>query len=474
MQQTLEDFFKVVRSAGVNISVADSIETSKTVELVGYSNRGVLKDALALSLAKTTEEKAKLYECFEQFFSFEAFQNDSVLNEQQSELNNAEQQEAQPPADQQDTAQQAPQEQAPAEYKGELELAKMLLRNDKAELAQSMKKAARKANITDIWLFTQKGINTQKIMNEMGLRELNQEIASIGSGDCPAEKALSGQLRTAQKYLYQEVRNFVEQQLSMFGKTASQTIHEDFLKSSRLSNIEKRDFEVMVKIVKKMAKRLSSMHSKKRKRKDRGQLDFRKTLRSNVAYDGVMFNIFWKSKVVDKPRILALCDISPSVSSYSRFLLLFLYSLSDVLDRIDTCVFTNSLIEVNDIFDEYPVQQAVEKIVSELGMGGSDYGNTLLDLKNDYMDKIDNKTTVIFLGDARNNNLAPQTDVMKLLYQRAKRVIWLTPEMESFWGTGDSEMLKYKPYCNIVKECNTINHLEQMVDTILKVSAQTA
>ncbi|MEY8193656.1 MAG: VWA domain-containing protein, partial [Cycloclasticus sp.] len=86
----------------------------------------------------------------------------------------------------------------------------------------------------------------------------------------------------------------------------------------------------------------------------------------------------------------------------------------------------------------------------------------------------DNKTTVIILGDARNNNLAPQTEVMKLLYQRAKRVIWLTPEMESFWGTGDSEMLKYKPYCNIVKECNTITHLEQMVDTILKVSAQTA
>ena len=470
MQQTLEDFFKVVRSAGVNISVADSIETSKTVELVGYSDRGVLKDALALSLAKTTEEKDKLYECFDQFFTFEAFQKDPVLHEQQDKLNQNEQQ----PAEQDSAAQQITQEQAPAEYKGDLELAKMLLRNDKAELAQSMKKAARKAGITNIWLFTQKGINTQKIMNEMGLRELNKEIASIGSGDCPAERALSGQLRTGQKYLYQEVRNFVEQQLSMFGKTASQTIHEEFLKSSRLSNVEKRDFEIMIKIVKKMAKRLSSMHSKKRKRKDRGQLDFRKTLRSNVAFDGVMFNIFWKSKVVDKPRILALCDISPSVSSYSRFLLLFLYSLSDVLDRIDTCVFTNSLIEVNDIFDEYPVQQAVEKIVSELGMGGSDYGNTLLDLKNDYMDKIDNKTTVIFLGDARNNNLAPQTEVMKLLYQRAKRVIWLTPEMESFWGTGDSEMLKYKPYCNIVKECNTINHLEQMVDTILKVSAQTA
>ncbi|MEY8238896.1 MAG: VWA domain-containing protein [Cycloclasticus sp.] len=471
MQQTLEDFFKVVRSAGVNISVADSIETSKTVELVGYGDRGILRDALALSLAKTTEEKEKLYECFEQFFAFDAFQNTSLLKPQPGPTDKTEQQAGQPPAGEQQAVEQ---EQAPAEYKGDLELAKMLFRNDKAELAQTMKKAARKANITDIWLFTQKGINTQKIMNEMGLRELNKEITSLGKGDCPAERALSGQLRTGQKYLFQEVRNFVEQQLSMFGKTASQTIHEEFLKSSRLSNIEKRDFEVMVKIVQKMAKRLSSMHSKKRKRKDRGQLDFRKTLRSNVAFDGVMFNIFWKSKEVDKPRILALCDISPSVSSYSRFLLLFLYSLSDVLDRIDTCVFTNSLIEVNDIFDQYPVQQAVEKITNDFGMGGSDYGNTLLDLKNDYMDKVDNKTTVIILGDARNNNLAPQTEVMKLLYQRAKRVIWLTPEMESFWGTGDSEMLKYKAYCNIVKECNTITHLEQMVDTILKVSAQTA
>lgn len=470
MQQTLEDFFKVVRSAGVEISVADSIETSKTIELVGYRDRGILKDALALSLAKTVEEKDALYECFEQYFSFGAFQNDGLLKKQTLE---------QKPTEEQSTelAKAEPQtqkEQAPADYKGDLELAKLLLRNDKAELAQSMKKAAREAKITDIWIFTQKGINTQKIMNEMGLRELNKEIASIGSGDCPAERALAGQLRTAQKYLYQEVRNYVEQQLAMFGKTASQSIHEEFLKSSRLSNIEKRDFQVMVKIVKKMAKRLSSLHSKKRKRKDRGQLDFRKTLRSNVAYDGVMFNIYWKSKVVDKPRILALCDISPSVSSYSRFLLLFLYSLSDVLDKIDTCVFTNSLIDVNDIFEQYPVQQAVNKIVSQLGMGGSDYGNTLLDLKNDYMDKIDNKTTVILLGDARNNNLAPQTEVMKLLYKRAKRVIWLTPEMESFWGTGDSEMLKYKPYCHIVKECNTITHLEQMVDTILKVSAQTA
>ncbi len=465
MQQTLEDFFKVVRSAGIDVSVADSIETSKTVQLVGYSNRDTLKNALSLSLAKTVDEKEALYECFEQFFSFDAFQKNSGVAEK--ETGDGEN-------DELSDEQQSADNQKDPEYTGDLELAKMLLEKDKAALAQSMKKAARESGMTDIWFFTQKGIYTQKIMDKMGARELNKEIAAFGKGDCPTEKALAGKLRGAQKYLFEEVRNFVEQQLSMFGKTASQTIHEEFLKNTRLSNIEKRDFDTMNKIVRQMAKRLSSLHSKKRKRKNRGQLDFRKTLRNNVAYDGVMFNIFWKMKVVDKPRILALCDVSGSVSSYSRFLLLFLYSLSDVLDRIDTCVFTNTLIEVNDIFDELPVQQAVEKIVYEIGMGGSDYGNTLLDLKDDYMDKIDNKTTVIILGDARNNKLDPQTEVMQLLYQRAKRVIWLNPETKSFWGIGDSEMLRYKPYCNMVKECNTINHLEVMVDTILKISAQAA
>ena len=145
-----------------------------------------------------------------------------------------------------------------------------------------------------------------------------------------------------------------------------------------------------------------------------------------------------------------------------------------MLDRIDTSVFTNSLIDVNDIFERLPVQQAIEKISHDYGMGGSDYGSTLLDLKKDYLEHVDNKTTVIILGDARNNNLAPQTEVMKLLYQRAKRVIWLNPEHKNFWGTGDSEMLAYKPYCHIIKQCNSINQLEKILDDILKASAQKA
>ena len=90
------------------------------------------------------------------------------------------------------------------------------------------------------------------------------------------------------------------------------------------------------------------------------------------------------------------------------------------------------------------------------------------------MKEIDKKTTVLILGDARNNNGDPQTEVMKLLHQRAKRVIWLNPEPRVFWGLGDSEMKRYLPYCHLAKECNTVKHLERTMDDLLRVSTATA
>ncbi|MGV0034573.1 MAG: VWA domain-containing protein [Candidatus Azotimanducaceae bacterium WSBS_2022_MAG_OTU7] len=60
----------------------------------------------------------------------------------------------------------------------------------------------------------------------------------------------------------------------------------------------------------------------------RGQLDIRKTFRSNMQYDGMLFDLKWKSQKVDRPKVMCICDVSGSVSNYSRFLLMLLYSLA--------------------------------------------------------------------------------------------------------------------------------------------------
>lgn len=459
MQQTLEDFYKVVRAAGVKVSPSDAIDTSRTVALVGYRDRDILKSAFEVSLAKSAAEQALVALCFENFFRFNTFAaaNQTI-----------------PTGNGEPSGREAPAKTGDKIYQGDLALAKMLLERDTASLAIEMKRAARDVGLTDIWFFTQKNLYAQQIMQKMGLRDLQNEIAAAGKGDCPSRIAQAGALRDAKDYLAEEVKNFVEQQLSMYGRNASRNLREDHLKSAKLSNIEQRDFHIMCDIVRKMAKRLSTQYSKKKKRDNRGQLDFRKTLRRNVAHDGVLFEIFWKTKFIDKPRLLVLCDVSGSVQAYARFLLLFLYSLNDVLDRIDSYVFTGNLVPVNDTFDHYPVEQAIDKIMDEHGMGSSDYGSTLLDLQHQCMDRIDNKTTVLVLGDARNNYLAPRSEVMQLLHQRAKRVMWLNPEPESFWKAGDSVMYKYRPYCHTAKTCNSLEHLDRMLNDLLRAATAAA
>lgn len=458
MQQTIEDFFKAVRSTGIEISVADALEAGNTIKLVGLRSRPLLKDALSVTLAKTADEEIALEECFDQFFSFDAFQNTTQIpgaiddDLDLSSNENSEDLTASPGQP----------------YDGDSKLAHMLLNNEKAALAKTMKEAARELGMTDIWLFTQKGVYTQKIMKQMGLDKLNQEIARLGQGPGPSSIGQANGLRQSRKRLFYTIRNFVEQQLSMYGKTASDKMRQQYLEQMKLSNIERRDFNNMAIIVQKMARRLSSMHSKKKKQQQRGVLDFRKTLRKNVAYDGIMFETFWKTKVVNKPRIITLCDVSGSVKSYSRFLLLFLYSLSEVLSRIDSYAFTYYLENISDIFEDQPVDRAVDVAMERVGQGPTDYGQTLVDFKMECLDRLDNKTTVLILGDARNNNGDAQIQIMKDIYTRAKRVIWLNPEPRSFWGTGDSEMLNYLPYCHVAKECNTIKHLERMVDNLLK------
>ena len=60
-----------------------------------------------------------------------------------------------------------------------------------------------------------------------------------------------------------------------------------------------------------------------------------------------------------------------------------------------------------------------------------------------------------------------RTDVLKRLSERAKRVIWLNPEARPSWGTGDSDMLRYAPYCTLVTQCNTLARLERIVAELL-------
>jgi uncharacterized protein with von Willebrand factor type A (vWA) domain len=153
-------------------------------------------------------------------------------------------------------------------------------------------------------------------------------------------------------------------------------------------------------------------------------------------------------------------------------MLLFLYSLHEELARIRSFIFCTNLVEVSGVFEECGVEEALGKLESrpglDLTLGRTDYGQSLQDFREKALDRITRKTTVILLGDARNNYGEPRTDILKRVHELSKRVLWLNPEPPVYWGTGDSEMKRYAPYCFLVQQCSTVTHLERVVDFLLR------
>ncbi len=123
--------------------------------------------------------------------------------------------------------------------------------------------------------------------------------------------------------------------------------------------------------------------------------------------------------------------------------------------------------EVSDCFAQNPVEKAVELVNFQYG-GATDYGNSLLDFARLALPDVSSRSTIIVLGDARNNHGDPRLEVMQSLYQRAGKVLWLNPESRRLWGSGDSEMLRYLPCCHYAAECGNLRQLERIVDQLLR------
>jgi len=445
--QPLLRFFAAARGAGVRISPAESIDAVQAVKVVGYADRQTLRDTLGLVLAKTPEEKRALAECFDLYF-----QRDAAARSDQPD----------------DTTRDATAEQTGFGSGGTL--GGMLLEGDAAGLAAAMEEAGKSAGVQNIRFFTQKNLYARRVLDRMGLRELEHDITGLRREETPAGLMLARRLETGVEALRGQVRDFVERNLLLFARGENEEFREELLKSTRLSNVERRDHERLRVLVRAMAKKLAARYAKPRRRRLRGQLDVRRTVRRNMGWSGVPFITVWKEKRIEKPRVMVLCDVSGSVAAMAQFLLMFLYALNEVLADIRSFAFAGSLIEVSEILEHQPIEAASAKILEIIGFGSSNYGNALADFEDGWMAFVDRRTTVLILGDARGNRTEPRVDILQRLSSRAKRVIWLNPEYRAAWGTGDSDMFRYAPHCQMVRVCSTLRDLERVVTDLLEVS----
>ncbi len=449
MKENLHRFFRAARGAGVRVSPAESIDAMRAVASVGLSDREILRDTFLLMLAKTDEEKQALGECFDLFFRIPepAQSQQDAIEEGDGESEQF--------ADPASTSEPSTEGLGP--------LAQMLLSQDRSEISAAIAGASDAASLSDIRYFTQRGIFSGRILDLMGIQRLRDDLDELSATD----PALAERLTAALEQLRGNVRDMVSQALLLYGREEAENLRNEILRNAPLSQIERRQVEQMRLLIRRIARRLRERYSKPRKRQRRGHLDVRRTLRRNAAWGGVPFLTAWKRRRRDRPKIVALCDVSGSVAQVSDFFLLLIHSLHEVVSDVRSFAFSNHLIEVSGILESRPPEEAMQEIMAKVGFGSSDYGRSFADFEKQWMSAVTQQTTVIVLGDARSNNLDPRADILRRVAERSKRLVWLNPEGRTAWGLGDSEMSRYATFCTVVRQCATAQQLERAVSDIV-------
>ncbi len=441
-EQVLTDFIRALRSVDVRVSTGEAIDAAEAVKLIGYADRQRLSDTLRCVLAKSPAEKLAHDRLFDLYFSRQA----------------TPQNQSDDPADADNTA---------GSEDGPGDILDLMETGDETAIAMAMERAGQAAGLQDIRFSTQVSYYAQQMMNALGVERLESEMmqgfrARTEEGQAYAEELIEGR-----KQMFSRAREHAKQAFETYGAGATLAFREDVLAETSLTALDVRDLGRMQALVEKIAKRLASKHSRRRRKKNRGQLDVRKTLRANAGFDGVPFDIAWKQTKRDRAKIVAVCDVSGSVARVVRFFLMLLYSLNEVVPDIESFAFSGRLEAVGDTLETEDFAHAMDKIINDIGMSSTDYGQSLSDLRMNHWDALDRRTTLIVLGDGRSNYGDPRLDLFREAAARVKRVIWLTPEGESLWGSGDSELHRYRPHCHTMKQVTTIKDLERILDEAL-------
>ena len=211
--------------------------------------------------------------------------------------------------------------------------------------------------------------------------------------------------------------------------------------------------------------------TRKRRHGRKGALDFRNTVRHSLSYGGVPAEPKFKYPRPAKPELMVVADISGSVAAFARFTLMLVYALQGQFSKVRSFVFIDGIDEVTDYFKgEEDITNAIHRVNTEADVvwvdGHSDYGHAFEVFWEKYGKDISPKTTVLLLGDARNNYHASQAWVVKEMSHKARHVYWLNPEPRSYWNTGDSIVGDYGTHTDGVYECRNLRQLEAFVEKL--------
>ncbi len=468
MQEKLVEFANLLRQNGVRVSLAETLDAISASDVTGLAERDLFRAALRATMIKRATEIPVFEELFDVYFSGLGEIIKGASKAVQDAL-------AMSDMDFQQFLDEM--EEMLKKHGDELsELAKQLLQNRDGQLEKMMREAARAVRMQGIQRTIEENYFARALARALGLDKLEQEIKELreqlqkldlGPGlRARMEEYLDRRL----KMLDDIIRKYVRQEREKRDLKSREEQRMNQLADKSFYYLSDEELEKMREAVTRLAQRLKNIISVRRKRMKKGRFDIKRTLRRNLEYGGVPFKLRFEKRKREKPQVLILCDVSDSVRNASRFMLQFVYSLQDLYSRVRSFVFVADIGEVTEHFRTNDIKEALD--VALRGdiinvYAHSDFGRSFRSFVGDHMGAVNKRTTVIVLGDARNNYNLPHDWCLREIRQRAKRVIWLNPESRNTWGFGDSEMERYAIHCDLVEECRNLNQLYRVIDQLV-------
>jgi uncharacterized protein with von Willebrand factor type A (vWA) domain len=449
-------FLDALRKAGLTVSLAEVIDSTRALGAIDLLDREALRHAYAACVLKRPAHRTTFDTLFDLWFP-------PVIGDQTLTDGDplADLEEGDGPAD-------------PEAYRDMLR--QLLLDGDEEMMKRFARQVVQGLGRAD----TAPG--RQSWFSYRVLRQLSPEtlMASLleamlqgqergGLAEKVARQTVQERIKQFQELVEAEVRRRLAEDrgAEQISKTAVQPLAEqvDFLRASR------NDMAELRRQVFPLARRLATRLTARRRLGKTGKLDFRRTVRASLATGGVPLVTHHKPHKPHKPELVVLCDVSGSVAGFAHFTLLLAYALREQFTKVRAFAFIDTCDEVTRFFTPGgDVADALARMNAEAKLiwfdGHSDYGHSIEKFAEEYPEAVGPRTSLLILGDARNNYRATGAQTLKKLVQRARHAYWLNPEPSVYWGSGDSATQAYGELIEMVEVRNAVQ-LEEFVQRLL-------
>jgi len=234
-----------------------------------------------------------------------------------------------------------------------------------------------------------------------------------------------------------------------------------------MKKIAEKDFPRVALLIKKLSRRLATRISRRYlKRRRRGRLDIRRTIRKNISFGGTLIDLKFHSKKVQKPRIILICDVSGSMARYAVFVIQFIYGLSNVVKGIESFIFSEDLERVTLYFKKGAgFVDTMSSLIERSGQWGM--GTNLYYSLDTFLEKhrrlLSPSAYVLIVSDAQTIQPLKAAANLREIRNRVKDVIWLNTLPRETWYQ-NMEICEFLKYCRMF-ECSTLDQLNRVLNS---------